>query len=1126
MKKTFLLFSFLSGFLCSAQYTLIPDPNFEKALIDLGIDSGIIDGRVSSGNIVNVTSLEIPGKDISDLTGIEAFIKLEQLNIGILYNDPSKKNNLTNLNLSNNLYLKDLRCEYNNLSHLNLSNNIHLNVLYISYNKLNSINISKNTALTTFDCSGNNLTFIDVTKNIYLTNLNISENQLSNLDVSKNLSLINLSCYNNQISNLEVTKNIKITHLNFGFNKLSNIDTSKNTALEFLNCENNLLTNLDVNTNTELSILECRDNEITNLDFSKNTALVRLDCSSNLLSDIDISKCLILNNLSISSNQLMNLNVSQNTGLKQLRCGFNYLTSIDVSQNIALNHLSIDYNRITDVNVSKNTALVFFYCNHNEIIDLDVSKNVALVNFYCHNNQLNSLNLKNGKNTRLSFLDIRSNPGLRCIKVDDTAYSNTNWSADKDNSAMYSTTCNAISTALILKASGNQLYCPKADINIVTDFSITHDLAETGSQAVYIQISSGYSAGFDKLKLLNPSSYPNITESWDVTSGKLTLSSTTNIEISYTDIVAAVKNIVFSNSSDTVSGTKTFSITIGQANYLPSTGHFYQFISNTGITWTQAKTAAENSIYYGLQGYLATILIADEAKLSGEQASGAGWIGGTDTEIEGVWKWVTGPEGLANNGNGTVFWNGLGNGSTPNFALWNTQNNEPNQDGDEDYAHITAPGIGIPGSWNDLSNRGSLIPGNDYEPKGYIVEYGGMPGESPLEIATSTLITIPEATIISPEPICDSGSLILYATSNTGTINWYDAAIGGNLLGTGNTYTTPTINATTTYYADAGCEINRKAVIATVNKSPDSPTVSSPVDRCGTGTVTLQATSNIGIINWFTNLTGGTSLYTGNSFTITSVSANTTYYAQASDNGCNSNRTPVNIIVYTPPVVTDEQVILCEDQTIMLDAKISGMIYKWSTGETTQTIPVSTSGNYSVDVTSPNPENCTSIKKITVIEYKKPIIKNIDVNKQTITINLTNETDYFEYSVDGINYQASNIFYDVTGGLQTAYVRAKDNLCNINEATQSFIVLVFPAFFTPNNDTYNDFWEVTGMENYPEAQVTIFDQYGKLLTQLKGSNISWDGTFNKAPLPASDYWYALKIDDTKPVFRGHFSLKR
>lgn len=685
----------------------------------------------------------------------------------------------------------------------------------------------------------------------------------------------------------------------------------------------------------------------------------------------------------------------------------------------------------------------------------------------------------------------------------------------KPNKKYSSKTLLAI-TPPVIKATGDQFYCPQNTLNIVTDITITHDPAELGTEAVYIQISSGYSSGFDKLELSNPTSHPSIITSWDVTAGKLKLSSPTGIDVLYSDFVAAIKDVIFSNSSITASGTKTFSITIGQANYLPSTQHYYLFISNVGITWTNAKLAAEASTYYGLKGYLATILAADEAQLIGEQASGTGWIGGSDAEMEGIWKWVTGPEA------GTVFWNGAANGSSPNFAFWN--NGEPNQLGEEDYAHITQPGIGVRGSWNDLSNTGDA--NGSYQPKGYVVEYGGMPGELPLEIAASTKITIPQITITSPAPICDSGSFILNATATTGaTINWYDAATGGNLLHTGNTYTTPTINSTTTYYADAGCESNRKSVTATINATPANPTVTSAtVSRCGAGSVTLEANSNIGTISWFTTATGGTNVYTGTSFLTPIISANTIYYAQASNNGCiNTNRTAVNVVIYTPPKVTDEEISICQLQKKTIDAGIAGMTYKWSTDETTQTIEINTGGVYTVDVTSPSPENCTSTKKITITEHLIPKIDRIDVDGTKVVIYLTKEENYYEYSVDGTNFQDSNTFYDVPGGLQTAYVREKIGCGGV---TQNFVVLVFPTFFTPNNDSYNDLWEVTGMENYPQAQVTIFDRYGKLLAQLNISKMSWDGAFNKTPLPASDYWYVLKIDDTKPIFRGHFSLKR
>ncbi|KAF2329414.1 Ig-like domain-containing protein [Flavobacterium daemonense] len=670
----------------------------------------------------------------------------------------------------------------------------------------------------------------------------------------------------------------------------------------------------------------------------------------------------------------------------------------------------------------------------------------------------------------------------------------------------------------VIKATGDQLYCPQNTINIVTDFSITHDPAETGTKGVYIQISSGYSSGLDQLALSNPAAHLNLTTSWDSTAGKLSITSSTGTDVLYSDLVDAVKDVVFTNSFASASGTRTFSITIGNANYLPSTQHFYLFVPSIGITWTSARDAAAASTYYGLKGYLATILSADEAKLIGEQASGTGWIGGSDAETEGVWKWVTGPE------TGTIFWNGAANGSTPNYAFWNT--GEPNQQGDEDYAHITQPGVGIRGSWNDLSNTGSLIPGDNYQPKGYVVEYGGSAGESPLEIAASTKITIPEATVLTPNPICDSGSFTLTATATNGaTISWYTQANGGTAVATGNSYATPIISTTTTYYVDTGCNANRKSVTAVVNKTPNTPTVASAnVSRCGPGSVTLQASSDVGLINWYTTSSGGTSVFTGNTFDTPAITSSTVYYAEASNNGClNSTRTPVNIKIYTPPVVTDETVVLCQFKTATLDAGIAGMTYLWSNGATSQTIEVNTAGTYTVDVTSPAPESCTSRKTVIVEEHEIPQIDRIDVEGTRAIIYLKKEQSYFEYSVDGSNFQDSNIFYDVPGGLQTAYVREKGGC---GGTAKNFVVLVFPTFFTPNNDTYNDVWEVTGMENYPQAQVTIFDRYGKLIAQLSASRMSWDGTFNQSPLPASDYWYALKIDNNHPILRGHFSLKR
>lgn len=375
----------------------------------------------------------------------------------------------------------------------------------------------------------------------------------------------------------------------------------------------------------------------------------------------------------------------------------------------------------------------------------------------------------------------------------------------------YSSVCWSQNNPPKIVAVGNQAYCPLSQINIVTNFDII-DVDDIEIDAFYIQISTGYIRGQDILILTN--NHPNVVSQWNSLEGKLTLKSSGSGLVSYIDIIAAVKDVVFENNKLTVSGEKYFSFTIGDANYLPSTGHYYEYVPDIGIRWTDAKAAAELRTYFGLQGYLATITSAEEAQLTGEQASGAGWIGGNDTETEGVWKWVTGPE------NGTIFWNGLANGSSPNFAFWNT--NEPNDLGGEDYAHVTAPNVGVPGSWNDLSNTGAVS--GDYQPKGYIVEYGGTTGDPDLDLSASTSIYVPVINSTSSSVNCGPGTVTLLAAASSGLVLWFDSALGETIIHTGNTFTTPVLETSTTYYvlaSENGCtEGERLIVTATINKIP------------------------------------------------------------------------------------------------------------------------------------------------------------------------------------------------------------------------------------------------------------------------------------------------------------------
>tara|TARA_R110001583_G_scaffold58812_1_gene175106 strand:- start:2082 stop:3515 length:1434 start_codon:yes stop_codon:yes gene_type:complete len=289
----------------------------------------------------------------------------------------------------------------------------------------------------------------------------------------------------------------------------------------------------------------------------------------------------------------------------------------------------------------------------------------------------------------------------------------------------------------VIVATGDQGFCDgDPALNVVESISITDpDPSDTQLDAMSVQISSGYVNGEDVLSIIG--SHPNIADSWDTTTGRLTLTG----PATFVEFESAISSVQYTNASGTPTyGARIFSITLEQANFLSESNHFYEFISDVGIRWDDARDAAAARTYYGLQGYLATLSSQAESDLAGAQISGAGWLGGSDEDVEGVWKWMTGPEV------GTVFWNGLAGGSSPSWAFWNT--GEPNNvgSGGEDYAHITDNTVGIPGSWNDLPIAGG---GGAYQPKGYVVEYGGTTGDPVLQISATTSITVG----ITPIPV-------------------------------------------------------------------------------------------------------------------------------------------------------------------------------------------------------------------------------------------------------------------------------------------------------------------------------------------------------------------------------------
>ena len=201
--------------------------------------------------IKEVTSLDIEGKNLTDISGIEYFT------------------NLTNL-----------YCSHNQLTALPVENLTNLTRLSCYKNQLTELPVGNLTNLTRLSCSYNQLTELPVEKLTNLTELSCSYNQLKELPVKSLTNLTSLYCDNNQLTALPVGDLTQLTDLTCSYNQLTALPVESLTNLTSLSCSNNQLAVLSVGSLANLGVLNCSENRLTELDITSVTSLNNLYCGN------------------------------------------------------------------------------------------------------------------------------------------------------------------------------------------------------------------------------------------------------------------------------------------------------------------------------------------------------------------------------------------------------------------------------------------------------------------------------------------------------------------------------------------------------------------------------------------------------------------------------------------------------------------------------------------------------------------------------------------------------------------------------------------------------------------------------------------------------------------------------
>ncbi|SFH48037.1 Ig-like domain-containing protein [Pedobacter insulae] len=439
-----------------------------------------------------------------------------------------------------------------------------------------------------------------------------------------------------------------------------------------------------------------------------------------------------------------------------------------------------------------------------------------------------------------------------------------------------------------------------------------------------------------------------------------------------------------------------------------------------------------------------------------------------------------------------------------------------------------------------------------------------------------------DITLSGATTICGGSSAVLTASSTTVTnpvFKWYSNASLTTLVYTGATFTTPVLNANTTYYVtvsgDNKCEnssANAKAAAIVVNSAPNAPVIAASGTSICTGNATILTVQNpqTGITyEFYSAATGGTALGTGTSFTTPVLNANTDYYVQAvNSTGCSNagGRVKVTVTVSAKPgapTVASATISSCVGSTAVITVSNpqTGVTYSYytaatggtavGTGNTFTTPALTTTTIYYVEASV---GTCSSTTRTAVTVNIGAVLATPVLSVQSKTVssiifswNVINGATGYEISLDGgttwqVPSSGANGTTHTVSGLTanqsvTITVRAKGqascqtsaNATPLTERTDGQSTdLYVPNTFTPNGDGNNDIFLAYG-NTVSRYKMRVYNQWGQFVFESNSLNTGWDGTFKGSMQPTGVYVYYIDVTFTNgqtKMIKGTITLLR
>ena len=211
--------------------------------------------------------------------------------------------------------------------------------------------------------------------------------------------------------------------------------------------------------------------------------------------------------------------------------------------------------------------------------------------------------------------------------------------------------------------------------------------------------------------------------------------------------------------------------------------------------------------------------------------------------------------------------------------------------------------------------------------------------------------------------------------------------------------------------------------------------------------------------------------------------------------------------------------------------------YLWSDGQSNAEAVNLGKGDYTVDVTDAN--NCMATAKVSIdepepmkvhVEMIRPVTQGSEDGEIRLKVN--GGVPNYSYSWDPDLW-----IDDEITGLSAGKYRARvmdfnscilDTTITLNNIYDNRVAI--PKAFTPNGDGFNDIWNIERVEFVDRLQIAVYDRWGKTVYKYEGSGSEyrgtpWAGQDRSKDLPIGSYYYAIVLDDDKPII-GYVTIVR